>query len=257
MLNTFMIRNYLAYKMLSKHKSGHGIHSPFVYKFIRDIIRTPTPHHIKNEILGYRKALKNNYTKIKITHPGASSYHKQKDKTISNLFRHHSIKEKYTLLLYRLASNLGQEAILELGTSTGNSTLSLALTGRKVTTIEACESIYDFVHQELSPYTNIDFVHSTFPKDLDNLLQNKRFDFILIDGNHQYQPTIEMVSKIIKHNPGDCVIVIDDIYWSKAMADAWKQIQTLPEVVLTIDICQFGIIINRRGIEKQHFRIRF
>jgi len=41
------------------------------------------------------------------------------------------------------------------------------------------------------------------------------------------------------------------------MTEAWEEIKNHPEVTLTIDIFQFGIVFFRKGIEKQHFVLSY
>ncbi|NJW55521.1 class I SAM-dependent methyltransferase, partial [Salinimicrobium sp. CDJ15-91] len=56
------------------------------------------------------------------------------------------------------------------------------------------------------------------------------------------------------HN--NSVMIFDDIHWSKGMEEAWEEIKAHPEVRVTIDTFQWGLVFFRREQEKEHFVIR-
>ena len=52
------------------------------------------------------------------------------------------------------------------------------------------------------------------------------------------------------------VWIFDDIHWSKDMEEAWEIIKNHPQVTVTIDTFQWGIVFFRKEQEKEHFVIR-
>jgi hypothetical protein len=61
-----------------------------------------------------------------------------------------------------------------------------------------------------------------------------------------------------KKAKNNTLIILDDIYWSKDMYRAWKEIQKNEKVTLTVDIHRMGLVFFKKEIMvKQHFVIRF
>ncbi|MDQ4140835.1 MAG: SAM-dependent methyltransferase, partial [Bacteroidota bacterium] len=52
------------------------------------------------------------------------------------------------------------------------------------------------------------------------------------------------------------IFVFDDIYWSKEMQQAWRQICAHPEVMISVDLFYLGLVFFRKNQPKQHFTIR-
>ena len=55
----------------------------------------------------------------------------------------------------------------------------------------------------------------------------------------------------------EAVIVMDDIYWSKGMHRAWKEISGWPEVRVSLDLFHMGILLLRRDLHKRKIKIKF
>jgi hypothetical protein len=52
------------------------------------------------------------------------------------------------------------------------------------------------------------------------------------------------------------VVILDDIYWSKEMTQAWEELKNHPKVTLSIDIFTKGILFFRKEHQdKAHFQI--
>ena len=52
-------------------------------------------------------------------------------------------------------------------------------------------------------------------------------------------------------------IIMDDIYWSKEMYLAWKEVISWPEVRVSIDLYRLGILLLRKDLNKAHVKIKF
>ncbi len=53
------------------------------------------------------------------------------------------------------------------------------------------------------------------------------------------------------------IIVIDDIYYSREMSEAWDQIRQSDNVSATLDLFRLGIVFLRKGITCNHYKIRY
>ena len=149
--------------------------------------------------------------------------------------------------------------MLELGTSLGLSTYCLHLGNPQATieTLEGCLKTANIAINQLHEFgVKPTLKIGNFKETLPTLLQNKTFDFIYIDGNHQKEPTIFYFEQCLKSIHNDSIIIFDDIHWSKEMEEAWKIIQKNQLVSISIDTYQWGIIFFRKEQEKEHFIIR-
>jgi hypothetical protein len=78
-----------------------------------------------------------------------------------------------------------------------------------------------------------------------------------LDGNHRYEPTIRYVKSLIGRAGEETVIVMDDIYWSREMHGAWKELTSWPEIRVSIDLFHMGILLLRKDLHPAHFKIKF
>jgi predicted O-methyltransferase YrrM len=106
---------------------------------------------------------------------------------------------------------------------------------------------------------NIEQVIGNFDSTLASVLQkNKSLDFVFIDGNHRFEPTIRYFNMMKPNLHEYSVVVFDDIHWSKEMEQAWAAIKNDDSVTLTIDLFFIGLVFFRKEQkEKQHFIVQF
>jgi predicted O-methyltransferase YrrM len=96
-------------------------------------------------------------------------------------------------------------------------------------------------------------INETLPNTLASL---SGVDFAFIDANHRYEPTINYFEWLMQKSNKETIIVLDDIHWSLEMHQAWSSIITRPEVTLSIDLFQIGIVYFLPELNKQHYRLR-
>jgi hypothetical protein len=53
------------------------------------------------------------------------------------------------------------------------------------------------------------------------------------------------------------VLVFDDIHWSRDMSEAWDAIKAHPEVTVTIDLYDMGLVFLRKEQAPEHFVLRY
>jgi predicted O-methyltransferase YrrM len=165
-------------------------------------------------------------------------------------------------LLYNLAAYLKPETILELGTAAGISSSYLAMgnPSAKMVSIEGCIETAQLAQNNFNRIglRNITLVNSPF----DEILQLSFFDLVKIDmaffdGNHLYEPTLRYFSQSLPYASENAVFIFDDIHGSEEMEKAWNEIRQHEKVSISIDLFRMGLVFFRKGIEKQHFIIRY
>ena len=262
-MNLFQIKSFIKYQLKAHYKKGYGLHSPFVFKLVRDIIYCQYPFYAFGRINQLRNKLAKSSHLINVVDYGAgSSVLGGKSREVSGLVKQSSIRSKYGKLLFRIVNETNPESILELGTSIGISTVYLALTDkrRKVTTIEGCPETSQFAG-ELFDELRCDSIHRITGRFNDVLpafvAQQSKLDFVFFDGHHLKQATMDYFNICLSKAENDTVFVFDDIHWSKGMEEAWNAIYSHPQVTVSLDLFQLGIVFFRKECQKQHFIVRY
>ena len=80
---------------------------------------------------------------------------------------------------------------------------------------------------------------------------------VFIDGNHRKEPVLRYFDQIAEMSDNNTVVIIDDIYDSTGMAEAWDEIKKHEKVTCSVDIFRMGIVFFRKGISRIHYVIRY
>jgi predicted O-methyltransferase YrrM len=262
-MKLFTIFKYIEYCLYSQHKTGHGVHSPFVFNLITKVFRNKTDKSIVFTVESLREKLLSDKRKIVIDDYGSGSKNmKSNFRRVSDITRYSSVPEKYGILLANMAGEFGSPSVIELGTSLGISTMYMALGSpqSQVFTIEGSMELSgiaksNFVDSEVH---NITSITGTFENKLPELLlEVKKPGMVFIDGNHRKDPLINYFYQIAEISGESTIIVIDDINNSKEMAEAWTAVKKHEKVSLTVDIFRMGIVFFRKGMTRQDLIIRY
>jgi predicted O-methyltransferase YrrM len=259
-----LAKKFIHYYLTASNGKGHGIHSPFVFNFVLDVLNNRQNIHPPANIEDLRKTLLNDNTALVIEDMGAGSRANTTTKRTINEISKNAVKpKKFGQMLHRLVSIYKPINIIELGTSLGVTTsyLTAANPDANVITIEGAPAIQGVAISNFKKLhlDNIESLQGNFDDVLPNVLNDKAsIDLVYIDGNHRYQPTINYFNLLLSKINNNTILIFDDIHWSKEMEQAWNEIQHHPLVTCTIDIFFMGFVIFRKEIKKkQQFIIRF
>jgi predicted O-methyltransferase YrrM len=102
-------------------------------------------------------------------------------------------------------------------------------------------------------------IHADFQAAMETEIDWPSFhpNFVLLDGNHRYAPTVQYFEFLLQKVAKGAIIVLDDIYWSTEMTAAWQQIIAHPRVSVSVDLYALGICFLDRPQAKEHFTLRF
>lgn len=254
---------YLQFWFTASPRRGHGVHSPFVYAFVEDVLTDTKSYDDFRDIERLRRQLLEGKEFIPVADWGAgSSYGSSADRRVSDIARRAAKSPRLAQLLYRIARYFQPQHILELGTSLGISTAYLAkgCPSARVITIEGSPAVRQKAVNNLEKLqlARVECLEGQFDDLLPGLLQHLPVvDLSYIDGNHRKEPTLKYFHWLLQHRDSHSLIIFDDIHWSREMEEAWEIICQSPEVRLTIDLFHFGLVFFREEfVEKQHFNIR-
>ena len=257
-----LVKKYLKYYFNASNGKGHGVHSPFVFDFIKNVLNDKKEYNCYQPIEKLRQNLLVNNDVIEVEDFGAgSTVIKTKSRVVKNIAASSLKPKKFSQLLFRMVQYYKKVNILELGTSFGTTTAYLASAESVVTTMEGSKNIAAIAKNNFSllGLNNIEIIEGDFNNTLPVFLSaNKYIDFVFLDGNHRKVPTLRYFEEILLNANEETIFVFDDIHWSEEMEHAWEIIKQHEKVTLTIDLFFIGIALLGKNFKaNQHFAIRF
>lgn len=252
MANTFMAKQFFGY--FAKARTVYNTHSPFLYAFTQQVLEDERHYYAFDELEALRQKMLQVKTTVEVIDYGAGSHNlgKNTNRKIKDIAKTSLMSPLKAKWMFRLINWLKPDNILEIGTSLGLSTLYMqaAALDAEIITLEGNPSSIQIAQRNFSifPYGNkIQILEGRFENTLPKALQKLgKVDFVFMDGNHQKEPTLQYFEQIRPFLTEKSVVILDDIYWSEGMADAWKQLQNDPQVRLSVDLFYYGILFFRK-----------
>jgi predicted O-methyltransferase YrrM len=259
-----LAKKYARYYLTAANGKGHGVHSPFVFDFIKNVLRDKKTYYCYNSIEQLRSELLTDSSVIEVEDFGAGSTVIKSSSRVVKAIAKSSLKpKKFAQLLFRMVSYYQPQNMVELGTSLGITSAYLASgnSSAPLYTCEGAKSIATIAQQNFNhlQLANTILLQGDFAKTLPVLLQSlEQVDFAFIDGNHRQAPTLQYFEQFLQKIHSGSILVFDDIHWSAEMEAAWETIRNHPAVTLSIDLFFIGIVFFDPSFKvKQHFTIRF
>jgi predicted O-methyltransferase YrrM len=242
MMKLSMLISFLKHRF--KAKTRHGVHSPFVYRLVDEIIYDFHTKKVYEDIEPLRAELIN--------------YELQ-----NRLVKKTSLMSpRLAQLVHRLVSDLKPGNIIELGACLGITTayLAKAVPEASIMSIERYSETLTITRESLQKLNihNVELFSGNVNELLPELISGiPELDFILIDGNHPRAAIMNYFKCCLPKMSRHSMMVFDDIYRSNEMMSAWKEIKSNSEVSVTIDLFQIGLVFVRKPQEKENFVIKF
>lgn len=254
------LKAYIKYRRA--RVNAHGIHSPFVFEFYEQVVKQA--YRVEDSrITAYHKKLRADRRVLPVVDFGAGSrIHKKTHRTVSEIARTAAINGKFGKLLSRMIEYYKLQQVVELGTSLGMGTLYLSQPQcvKKVVTAEGSPEIAAIARETFALF-NRDQIQLKVGK-FDALLESiademPAMDLVYIDGNHQYQATLDYFHFFLEHTGDAAFLVFDDINWSEGMQRAWQEICASDKIHVSIDLFRMGIVCKRKAQAKEHFVLKY
>lgn len=237
----------------------HSIHSPFFFDFYNKVIKKDDQNDPAfSAIEEIRQKLLKNTSEVTINDLGAKSPHfKMVNRSLSKITETSLSPANYCRLYHRIIDYTNASQVLELGTSMGITTLYLALKNTvHVTTFEGNPAMINvaLTHFEYFNTKNIDLIEGNIDDELaDFLLKPTKFDMVLMDANHRYEPTIRYFNLLSRRMADKGVIIIDDINYSEEMNQAWKELSNHQLVYGSLDLFRCGVLFFDPALNRQQY----
>lgn len=234
------ILDYLKYRFKSVNE--HGVHSPFVFDLVTNVIYADRDYYAYKPLERLRVQLL------------------ETDKLVENRkisdWAAEALAPKYAQLLFRLINRFQPDNVFEIGTSIGIETAYMAKANSSATVlkIEPSQNNALAVKENFKALqlNNIDVIAGF----RDVLQQLNTLDFVFINIQTLDDASV-VLSQCFAKADENSVFVINDISVSKEMKAIWEEIKSNDAVKVTLDLFQLGIVFFRKEQAKEHFVIRF
>ena len=267
----YRVRTWLRHYLTAWNTGGEGVHSPYLFEWVRMVMSDKHAYRIWNDIERVRAQMLASKEVVEFVDYGSGKRqlgeHARSERLVREIAKGSLAKAKYAQMLFRLVNWLGHQLrkddegliIVELGTSLGVTTAYMAgVDARdKVYTYEGCEAVAKIARDNWKALgiNNIECRIGTIKGEiLKGCLE--RVDIAFIDANHTYEASLEYFNVLAGKVHEKSVIVLDDIYHSEEMEKAWKEICKDERVTTTIDLYQMGLVFFDKHYWKRNYRMR-
>ena len=251
----YSILSRIKYLSKAQHRGGHGIHSPFLFHLITTVIENKQQnaeykiinklHTNSLNLLNQRQDLpfnQNSGEAINITdHP-------------RKLSKKLELPRRFHEMIFRLIREFKPAAIIHYGPTIGINSGVMALANPLTPVYQITEDhIYDLLAQDLlmdPGLTNLCFL----PQDS---VPPVRPEFVMINYPENPERNKILLQRCIHENGENDLIIIKGIHHSKEMEEIWKEMTLHTSVRVTLDLFETGIVLFRRGLQKENFILRF
>lgn len=227
-----------------KHRKGFGVHSPFAYGIITEVIEEKLPYY------AYKR--------------------------MHRLYGKNSpMAEKQAQLLLRLANRFAARNILEICGDGGYSLLPLILTDSRNQIFSvstdlrismAVENLKWLPEKKLQQVTFVkkpDFYNAATGIESTTEAQQcseRKYDMVIINGNpfkNEADPIAKFTEWIVSHVNTDAVIVVRGIQPSKNLELFWDNLCDRDDLTVTMDLFDLGLGVFKQNFFKQHYIVSF
>ena len=235
----------------------HSVHSPFFFDFYNRVLKADSHKPGFDAIERTRDHLLKSELTIEVLDLGAGSKHiAGSQRKLADIANTSLAPAPWARFYHRICLHLEAKRVLELGTSLGLTTMYLAQTPARVFTCEGSPAIADIAQTNFEHMgaANISLLQGPLEETLDEFLQDPaKLDFVLMDANHRYQPTVHYFNRIMRRLSEKSIVAIDDIHQSTEMEKAWHELKNHPVVYGSVDLFRCGLLFFDPALHRQHF----
>lgn len=246
----FRTRQKIRYSIFSRHKGGHGIHSPFLFSLITRVIENKGKFSAYPLLKSAEENVRNmlRILDMKFYHSDSQS---ESGFSVSELKTLHLLPARHDSLLFRLVNEFKPGGVNYYGSTFGVTLLALALADKRirVNAVILNDHYLSFCRRLAEVYEvgNLNLTGSGIVEVSDFMvIQNP------LDPSY-----CEQILSVVFARDFDGVVVLCGIHVSQEMESVWKKFQQEKAVRISLDLFEIGMFICRKGLQKENFVLRF
>ena len=251
----FNTQSWLTYLIKARHRKGHGIHSPFLYRLITEVVedKCKYPEYDIYKMLTAKSStllLNNAVTSSLEVHLHEHLISKEPGKLSQKV----ELPAKFGKMAFRLIREFHPSSVIHYGPSLGPILAVIAMADNFIPVYQTSDSpAYDIFAAALlkdSAITNIRFLP-------DDSQSSGRRSFILINYPDDPDRSRMLIQRLLALHGDDDVLIFRGIHQSKGMEQIWQELIGSPLVHVSIDQFEIGIVLFRKGLQKENFIHRY
>ncbi len=224
------LKEYLSLSMRKlRHRKGYGVHSPFAFSIITEVIEEKTPYY------AYQRMWR--------------TYRDNRKAPVS-------LKVAY--LLFRLANRFRAHEILEIVSDGGYSLLPLVLedTRNRIRAV-ATEEMRTQFHRDFAWLGTKRLGQVTFTGQLAEFPEDYCPEMTVINDLPAGMNGEELWAWLEPHLPENGIIWVKGIQPRQRLEQLWDIICDSEQVSITMDLYSYGLAIRKPRFYKQHYTVSF
>ncbi|WP_372750921.1 hypothetical protein [Labilibaculum sp.] len=237
------------YRLKAYRRKGFGVHSPFTFHLISNVIEAKLQYYAFAVLSPYRKVVANGL-KVKMKE-------KVVEKELVKRFKEeiHVMESSEALdrLQFRLHNFWPTKKPAYFGGGIGFSMLYMAKIDSRIdVTCLGREAIFS---KHINNIYKSD-VGVTNYKDVDyySLVRQKpAFDFLVFSERTSSDILTDFLNNIDLLVDEECMILVQNPHRNENLAFFWKQLKQLERFSVSLDLFHLGILIARKGMQKQDY----
>jgi len=245
----------IIYLKKARHRRGHGIHSPFLFHLITDVVenRKRLPEYL------IFKELKNTAQSLlgTFSEPSLAPVYLEHNLVPSNphrLYRKAELPLRYGKVVFRLLREFKPASVVHYGPTLGPNLALMAMADSDRLVYQSINCpVYELVSSKLlgdAAIINVSFFNEiSFPPVPP--------DFIVINYPCDAAASRHFVQKSLHSHGEDGVLIVRGIHESKEMEAIWQELISSESVRVSLDLFEIGITLFRKGLQKENFIQRF
>ena len=292
----YRVGSYLRHLLTARNTGGHGIHSPYLFEWVRMVMSDENSYYAWDEIEKVRAKMLADEREVAFVDYGAGRPHptsptkgRGRDyRRICDIAKGSLAKKQYAQMLARLVNWLGgplltspsrggigdwrlaigneglaigngQLTIVELGTSLGITTAYMAAMDKRnrVISYEGCPAVAEIAKANWKALGIKNIECRVGEIDVATLANDlERVDVAFVDANHTYAGTRAYFKVLVEKVHRKSVLIVDDIHYNAEMEQAWREICADDRVTSTMDLYQMGIVFFDPDYWKRDYRLK-
>ena len=236
-------------------RGGHGVHSPFAFDLITNVIEERRNYYCYERLKSARKQLLQDDSLIICNN---------RKYTVKKALNDFCFSECEDRLLFRLANRFRPETICVLGSDLGLAPLYLTSLSEHSNCIvlEPEPSMATVVRKIFDKHSSasIDIHESCYPEIEDNCIIDLLVcgnTFINVSGEKEHNINAFSVDALKRFLPlmnDKSIMVISGINLSRKNRGTWKTICSFPEVTATFDLYSLGIVFFNPKLHRKTYK---
>ncbi len=237
-----------------RYRKGHGVHSPFAFNFITNVIEEKLPYYVFNDIEKQREELLACKDTVEFSTPKGNL----KKKTVAEITSRETQSDKYGALLFRLVNFLQCKSVLQISASTGVMTLYLASSRKDMecVVLEDRAELVPVVEKQCNTLhiDNVSLKTGDYLSSLEKVLkEHDYFDLVFVNTIRNPELTRSILERQIKTR----LLIVDNIRKDKKSKALWQMVMDNTHARITIDLYYLGIALFEEKFYKKHYKAHF